>query len=339
MINLKIVDKKNDWEKFIIKHSDANFLQSWYWGEFHESLGKKIFRYGFYQENELIGVMLSIVEDAKRGRYLTVPGGPIIDWADKELAKVSFEIMRKIARENSCDFVRVRPQLLKNTFSIKLFKNNNFRPAPMYLHAELTSQLDITKSEEELLSAMRKNTRYEIRKAEKLGIEILRSESKEKIKDFYNLQIETAKRQRFVPFSYHFFKKQFEIFFAADSAILYTAKLGNKILSEAFVIFYGSEAVYHYGASTKDGRRYPGAYLIQWEAIKEAKKRGMIRYNFWGISPNEEKNHRFSGISLFKRGFGGIDVQYLPAHDLVIDPFKYSINYVIEKLRRFVRKV
>ena len=31
--------------------------------------------------------MLSIIEDAKRGKYLTVPGGPIIDWKNSFFVK------------------------------------------------------------------------------------------------------------------------------------------------------------------------------------------------------------------------------------------------------------
>ena len=106
----------------------------------------------------------------------------------------------------------------------------------------------------------------------------------------------------------------------------------------AFIIFYGQEAVYHYGASTDEGRKYPGAYLIQWEAIREAKKRGMKAYNFWGVAPESEKDHRFSGLSLFKRGFGGSDVKYLQAQDLVIDKNRYLINFWIEKVRRKLRR-
>jgi len=54
--------------------------------------------------------------------------------------------------------------------------------------------------------------------------------------------------------------------------------------------FLRSEAAYHYGASTEEGRKYPGAYLIQWEAIKEAKKKEHKRYNFWGVPPGKTKN-------------------------------------------------
>lgn len=333
-----ITDKKV-WEEFLSQHPEANFLQSWNWGQFHETLNHKIYRSGFLEEDTLVGVMLSVVENAKRGKYLTVPGGPIIDWKNKKLVTQFTEEIKKIAKEEGCVFIRVRPQLKSDDFSKNLFKELGFKNAPMHLHAELTSQLDINPTEEELLANMRKATRYEIKKAKNLGIKIETTSDTKTIQEFYDLQLQTAKRQKFVPFSFKFLSEQFKIFLENNQAILYSAKFENKLLAQAFIIFYGAEAAYHYGASTGDGRKYPGAYLIQWEAIKEAKRRGMTRYNFWGVSPEGDNDHRFSGLSLFKRGFGGVDFEYLHAQDLIINRPRYLLNYSIEFLRKKIRRV
>ena len=336
-ITVKQITNKEEWESFLEKHSEANFLQSWNWGEFHEALGKTVDRIGFYEKGKLVGTMLSVVEPARRGKYLTVPGGPIIDWQDADLISAFGNQIRIIAKENNCVFVRVRPQLKSDEFSKKIFKDLGFITAPMHLHAELTSQLDMAKSEEELMNQMRKTTRYEVKKAIKENIKIIASNDAKDIKKFYDLQIETAKRQRFIPFSYKFLHEQFRIFAESGSALLYKAEFGKKLLAEALIIFYGKEAVYHYGASTDEGRHYPGAYLIQWEAILEAKKRGMTRYNFWGVAPENNPDHRFSGLSLFKRGFGGEDFEYLHAQDLIINYPKYLIAYTIESIRKTMR--
>ncbi len=340
MVKIKVeeITDKKIWEDFLSKHTEANFLQSWYWGEFHKSLENKIQRSGFFKDSKLVGIMLSVVEDARRGRYLTIPGGPIINWEDKILIKKSVEEIKNIAGEHKCIFVRIRPQLESSDFSKKLFKKLGFINAPMHLHAELTSQLDITSSEEELLANMRKATRYEIKKAINSGIKIEASINPKDIQKFYKLQLQTAKRQKFVPFSYKFLFEQFRVFSENEKAILYSAKFEGKLLAQAFIIFYNQETAYHYGASTDFGRKYPGAYLIQWEAIKEAKKRGIKKYNFWGVAP-ENSDHRFSGLSLFKRGFGGFDFEYLHAQDLIINTPRYILNYFIESVRKRIRKV
>lgn len=338
-ITVKEIKNRDLWENFLFGHTEANFLQSWYWGQFHQNLGNPIKRTGFYLNDKLLGVMLSVVESAKRGRYLTVPGGPIIDWENSGLVKRFIEEIKDIARWEKCVFIRVRPQLESNDFSAKIFAENGFRGAPMHFHAELTSRLDITKSEDELIVQMRKTTRYEIKKAISIGIKVTSTKDWGAIKDFYNLQIETAKRQKFVPFSYKFLYEQFKVFSQEDKSLLYRAEFEGKLLSQAFVIFYGHEAVYHYGASTEEGRKYPGAYLIQWEAIREAKKRRLTRYNFWGVAPLDDPKHRFYGVSVFKRGFGGQDFAHLHAQDLVIDSSRYTINSIIENVRKITRHV
>jgi lipid II:glycine glycyltransferase (peptidoglycan interpeptide bridge formation enzyme) len=338
-IIVKIIEDKKNWENFIFAHSEANFLQSWNWGEFHKVLGKSIIRTGFYEKDKLAGIMLSIIEPAKRGRYLTVPGGPIIDWNNKNLVDAFLEEVKIISKKNNCVFVRVRPQLKSDEFSRKTFKNLGFITAPMHLHAELTSQLDITKPEEQLLTQMRKTTRYEIKRAIRENVKITTSIEEKDIKKFYEIQMETARRQKFVPFSYKFLHEQFKIFAQSKNVLLYKAEFEKKLLSLAFIIFYNKEAVYHYGASTDEGRRYPGAYLIQWEGIKEAKKRGITKYNFWGVAPENNTNHRFSGLSLFKRGFGGEDFEYLHAQDLIINKPKYIINFIVESIRKTTRSL
>ena len=338
-IQVKNIEEKKIWEDFLATQDEANFLQSYLWGEFHQKIGSKVFYSGFFEGEKLIGVMLSIVEDARRGRYLTVPAGPIIDWKNSELVEAFGEEVKRVARESGGVFIRIRPQLISDEFSMNLFKKLGFKDAPMHLHAELTNQLDISKTEEELLAQMRKTTRYEIRKGISQNLTVEMSTDPELIEGFYQIQLETAKRQGFVPFPKNFLLEQFKVFAENDKAALFSAYHGKQLLAQAFIIFYGSEAAYHYGVSTEAGREYPGAYLIQWEAIKEAKKRGLKRYNFWGVAPEENKEHRFYRISIFKRGFGGTDVQYLHAQDLPLNKTKYFLNYAVETFRKKSRNL
>lgn len=336
-ITMQPVTDKAAWEAFLATRSEASFLQSWYWGVFQENIGKAIARVGLYADEQLVGVMLSVQEDAKRGRYLTVPGGPIIDWHDHSLVEQFMTEITRQAKEQRCSFVRVRPQLEEDAFSRELFTHLGFVQSPMHLGAEVTHQLDISATEEELLMHMRKSTRYEIKKATTDTIKITASTDPKDIQVFYDTQLETAQRQNFTPFSYAFLHAQFAVFASAGNAILYTAYHKDVLLAHAFIIFYGEEGVYHYAASTEAGRKYPGAYALQWEAIKEAKRRGLKRYNFWGVA--DDPNHRYYSLSIFKRGFGGYDFTYLHAHDLIINPLRYSINFAIENVRKRVRKL
>ena len=117
---------------------------------------------------------------------------------------------------------------------------------------------------------------------------------------------------------------------------VFTAWHNNQPLASAVIVFYGNSAFYHHGASAES--KIPSAYLLQWEAILEAKRRGHKFYNFWGIVPDEvaAKGHPWAGITLFKKGFGGFRTDYLHAQDLPLS-WRYWPNYLLETMRRVKR--
>ncbi len=339
MIFKKITDQQV-WKSYILSRKEANFLQSWHWANFQQKIGKTIFAIGIFDKKKQIGSALLVKEEAKRGNYLTIAGGPLINWQELNISELTeiFNFFKQLAKKNNCSFVRFRPQALNTNFLQKKLAKLAAKKAPMHLTADLTLQINLFPTEEELLKKMRKNTRYEIRKSQKLGIEIRTSQDPAQIKRFYEDQLILAKKHNFVPFSYEFLFEQFKKFAANDNAMLFDAYYQGKLLASAFIIFYNNEAVYHYGTSTLNNQRLPGSYACQWAAILEAKKRGCAKYNLWGIAPTDQVNHRFAGVSLFKRGFGGEEVAYLPAHDLPVSN-NYWIIRIFEWMRRKARRL
>lgn len=331
-IKPQTITTKEVWEDYVSMHPEANFLTSWNWGVFHQQLGKQVYYRGYYRQDQLVGICLLVLEKAKRGNYLTCAGGPLVAWKDPATLQAWKKDLTQLAKQQKCSFVRVRPQILDTIENRKIFETLGFKVAPMHLTADLTLQLNLESTPTELLAQMRKSTRYEIKKSEKLGIKISISNDPDEINTFYQHQLELANKHGFVPFSFQFLHEQFKIFAQDNQVLLFHASLENKLLSTAFVIYYGQEAVYHYGISTPDNQKLPGAYAAQWAAINQARERGLKRYNFWGIAPKEATQHRFAGVSLFKRGFGGQEVAYLPAHDLPTSA-AYGLIYAFEKIR------
>lgn len=385
---------RSEWEKKLDKFPEANFLQSWEWGEFHQDLGNKIYRIEIpiataTKGETFCGCFLAIVKNAKRGRHLEVPGGPLLsNYNSISLWKQAVLLMKEAAKKENCVFIRIRPQIADISTGLPRpdprvgIRNNiapagtlhllGFRQAPMHLHAELTRVLDLTKTDGELLSQMRKSTRYEIRRALKFGIKVEQSDEENLVDEFVKLQGETAKREGFVPFAREYLLEQFRAFKRTGSALWFfvsnpavissdqgesrdpakrfrsaagggldsSTTLGmTQIISMAFVIFYRGEAVYHYAASSDEARKTPAAYAIQWAIVAEAKKRGMKIYNLWGdVADDKINTHRFAGPSLFKRGFGGKQVAYLHAHDLPLSR-KYWINWAFEIGRKNLRRL
>lgn len=342
-MNLSVhrVSDKTVWEHDLKQYSEANFLQSWNWGEFERSLGKQIFPLQVLSENTVVGMALVITEHARRGTYLTIAGGPLLLWNTKNTSAIWAALeteLRKIGTEVKASFVRLRLQEKASPEITSFLQKRGLKPSPMHLTADLTLQLDLTQPLEKILQNMRKNTRGEVRKAEKLGITVTQSTDPNEIQDFYEQQLAVASRQGFVPFSYDFLSQQFEAFLPDNQVCLFQSWQDKQLLASAFVIFYNGEAVYHYGISTAANVKLPGSYACQWSAIQEAQARGMTRYNFWGVAPLDEPNHRFSGVGLFKRGFGGQEVQYQPAYDLPLS-WNYAITRNFELLRKKLRRL
>jgi len=266
------------------------------------------------------------------------------------------EHLKVRAKQEKCCFLRVATTWERNQESQDIFKSLGFKQAPFHTHPELTWLLDISQTEENLLKEMRKTTRYLIKQGEKLpDLKIEKSTLKKDVTVFNQIYQETAQRQGFTPFSLDYLEKELAAFLP-ENIIILKAIWQNKVLSAAFIIFWQGIGFYHQGASSHQESKVPATYLMQWQAIKEAKKKGCTLYNFWGIMEINQKSkiksqkhrlkiknekadnnltkHPWYGLSLFKMGFGGYTKEYLKTQDL---PF--SLRYYLIRYFEFLRKI
>ena len=228
---------------------------------------------------------------------------------------------------------RFRPQLLDSSENRKILASIGAKKSPMHLAAEHTVIIDLTKSLDELLADMRRQTRYEVRRADKLDIKVESGNSPELFKEFHKAQSKTAQRQHFVPPDEKTLLAERDAF--GKNARIYVAKTAEgKPIAYGLILIDGDEGEYYEAASTELNRKLPGAYALQWQVIKDLKKAGVKRYNLWGIAPANQPHHRYAGVTTFKTGFGGEVVAYTPAHDLVISHLRYAPDYIIEKVRK-----
>ena len=330
------IKEKSTWEDFLLNYQDKSILNSWNWGEFQKMMGNKIWRMGTYDNNKLIGIALVTKLVAKRGTFLLIQHGPIgngLESLTKEL--------RKIAKEEKVGFVRIASLYESNKENEKLFRALGFHRAPMHANAyEATWKLDLAPSEEELLMNMRKTTRYLIRQAEKgPDIEILQSQKPEDVDIINNLLKEVVEHQHFIPVSLEYLKNEFLAFRSDNQISLFLGKYKGKVVAGALVLFWSGIGFYHHAALDPEYHKLPISYLLQWEAIKEAKKRGCKLYDFWGyVDPKKEPHHPWAGPTLFKMGFGGKAHQYLKTQDLPLSK-KYWLTYIFERLRKIKRRL
>lgn len=353
-MEIKEVKDKNIWEGFLAGCRDKTFLQSWNWGEFQEKMRGKIWRFGIYENGGLSSVSLVVKVTAKRGTFLLLPHGPVIreEGIPKEMfrmstgqainkeqiIKVFLEKLKKIAKEENCDFIRINPIWQRNEENNSIFRNLKFKPAPIQMHPEASWKLGIFSSEENLLVNMRKTTRYLIKQALKNpDIQIEKIADMKSVEIFSKMHDLVSGRQKFVPFSLGYLQNEFSVFQKDDQIILFFGKYRNKIAAASFMIFWSGVGFYHHAASFPEYAKLSVPYLLQWEAIKEAKKRGCALYDFWGyVDPKKQPRHPWAGPTLFKMGFGGKAHEYVKTQDFPLSG-KYYLTFLFETLRKLKR--
>jgi lipid II:glycine glycyltransferase (peptidoglycan interpeptide bridge formation enzyme) len=345
--NIKEIKDKGIWERFLSEIEEKTFLQSWNWGEFNKNMGDKIFRFGIYERKELIATALILKVKAKRATFMFVPHGLNVRFDVKrskfEVLKFFLEELKKTAKGEKADFIRMAPIYERTKDNIEIFKKLGFRTAPIHVHPDLTWELGLEQSIDQLLMQMRKTTRYLIRKAEKdKDVEIVEGNEMRYIEDFNNLYQQTKERQHFTPFSLEYLKKEFSSFFPEGQISVFLGKYRGEVVSSGVFIFWQGIGFYHHGASSLKYPKVPVSYQLLWEAIKRAKDRGCKKFNFWGIAPVSEsgkvfdKNHPWAGLTLFKMGFGGNAKEYVKTQDFIISQ-RYYISFLIETLRKMKR--
>jgi lipid II:glycine glycyltransferase (peptidoglycan interpeptide bridge formation enzyme) len=338
---IKEITEKQVWEDFMLGQKDKTFLNSWNWGEFQKKMRERIWRLGVYHGEQLIGAALVIKVSARRGNFLLVPHGPALRSSagnsKSEILEVLIKKLKEIAKQEKCSFIRISPIWERNEKNTKIFKEMGFKRAPIQTHPEDTWKLDITRAKDDILKSMRKTTRYLIKQASKnKDIEIFQTRKLEDLEIFHNLHKQVSKTQSFIPFSLKYLKNEFLAFDTDNSVSLFFGKYKGEVVAVSFIVFWSGIGFYHHAALLPKYRKIPVSYLLQWEAIKEAKKRGCSLYDFWGYVDNPK--HPWYGPTLFKMGFGGFTARYVKTQDLVLSQ-RYWLNYIIETLRRIKRRL
>ncbi|MBI9039546.1 MAG: peptidoglycan bridge formation glycyltransferase FemA/FemB family protein [Bacteroidales bacterium] len=190
----------------------------------------------------------------------------------------------------------------------------NFNTVNWNLHKSIvdylpknTFFLDLTLTEKDLLSNMRYNTRYNVRKANKIGIKV-REYGIEHIEEWYKLYHETAIRHNMSIQNQEYFStimKNQDNSKKGVSIKMLMADIDGEFLSSMFLVLTKKRGTYLYGASTSCKNDLMASYALQWESIRISKEWGCTEYDMFGSAPNLNQAHPLHGVHVYKKGFGG----------------------------------
>lgn len=296
-------------------------LQSKEWGRFREATGVRVVR-----DSGLQVTIHPIPHTRWSVGYL--PKGPLPD-------RAQVLTLEKIARENNCIYIKCEPLHEQSAISKKqLGLLEKYFVKGRSLFTKYNFVLDVSKSESELLKAMRQKTRYNIRLAAKKGVMVAVEDTDAALERYLELTKETTKRQKFYAHNSEYHRKMFAVMQSAGIAHLLTARYKNKIITTWVVFRYGDTLYYPYGASSREYREVMANNLVMWEAIRLAKKWGLTYLDMWGaLGQGASSDDPWYGFHTFKEGYGARHVEYIGTWDYVAIPWAYYLLRIAEWVR------
>ncbi|MBI2040145.1 peptidoglycan bridge formation glycyltransferase FemA/FemB family protein [Candidatus Microgenomates bacterium] len=332
-----ITDKQRSQYDKLVTH----VIQSWEWGKFRKSLGIPLLRYGLYKNGKLQkAFQLTLHKIPFTSQYVGyLPKGP---FPNKDLA----EALKKLGKEYNCAFIKVEPDVVpaKARFAkragIQLKKMaRDLLPSPKPLFTKYNFIIDLTKSEEELLKNMHPKTRYNIKIAQRNGVEIQERTDDEAFEIYLKLYFETTKRQGYHGHNKEYHQKVWETLKKVNMARLLIAfyRLPNSDIRHpitAWMLLNFKDTLYYpYGGSSLEYKNVMASNLVAWQAIKLGKKLGLKKFDVWGaLGPDAKESDPWYGFHKFKQGYGGELVEYIGTYDLVFNWPLYLAFTAIDKL-------
>ncbi len=264
--------------------------------------------------------------------------GLFVLWLEKTLSEKDVKEMIELCKKEKALFLQIESlwykQDSKNTkCSSFSWKGKEFKIGVYKKFiTPYTAVIDMTLSEEDILSKMKPKGRYNIKLAEKKWVEVkVTDKTDENIKLFYDLMMETTSRDWFSWNRIGYYKTFLN---SLENSKLLLALYDWVVIAAWIFIFDKEVSIYYYWASSSDSkyRNLMSPYLLQWTAIKVAKDHWSKLYDFlWVASPREESSP-LAWVTDFKKKFTNDIRQVSDSYIFINKKCKY---FLINFLRKF----
>lgn len=319
------------WKAFLSKFENPHLLQTAEWGELKRAFGWEVER-------------LVIGNWGAQILFRRLPLGFTMGYMPKpvfseQVSASSGEFWRavdEVCRKKRAVFLKIEPDEWQSTAS-RLWrdapKSGDFalRVSPHNIQPPRTIIVSLEGTEEEILGRMKQKCRYNVRLAEKKGVNV---RSWNDLEGFHRMMTLTGGRDGFGVHSLEYYRKAYELFSPSGMADLLVAEFESRPVAALMVFRLAKRAYYLYGASSGEERSRMPTYLLQWRAMQWAKARGCAEYDLWGVPDFDEetleaqfetRHDGLWGVYRFKRGFGGQVRRAAQALDRVYLPLFYSL--------------
>ncbi len=269
--------------------------------------------------------------------FAYAPRGPVLErWDAAAIERVTRLLRRELADGPRVSHLRIDPEIERGVGPDEAgavaaaLGAAGWRMAPS-IQPVSTRAIDLAADEDALWGDLRKKWRQYVNKARTGGVRVVEA-GPERFDDFYRIYRETADRAGFLIRAKSAYRDVWDAFAPAGRARLLFAELPDGTPGATlFLVRAGTRVVEPYGGMTQAGAESRANYLLKWEAIRSSRAAGATVYDLWGLA--------HAGIAHFKTGFGGREILYIGAWDLVLDPLGRRTYAVAQRARVRVERL
>lgn len=318
-----MITEESKWDGELEQRAQpAPLLQTWAWGEVQGHSGWTVERLKLAR-----GVMASVLlRSFGRAHEAYVPRGPVpasmeaIDWL------AAWARNARIAR------LVVEPETTEDLKEELRERGFNRVPSIQPQHTRIVKLLP----PDELLATFRHGRRYNIRAGERRGVKV------EEGKDAVQLWRQSAAVERRESIRLPS-RRYYELLLnTLPWCRTYTAVApeNQEPLATVLVARHAGRAYSLFAGRTGKRKELMGNDLAWWAAIRASAEAGCTDFDLWGVPPPRTgPEHAWHGLGQFKAEFGGEEVSYPGAWELVLSAGGARILNAERKTKTFIRSL
>jgi peptidoglycan pentaglycine glycine transferase (the first glycine) len=323
------------WDAFVEADPRGSYLQLSGWAAVKAVNGwtvRRLLDSGDGQGRDAVGAQVLLRRPAPLPwAFAYAPRGPVLGaWDPGAVARFTALVRDHLGSGERVSHLRIDPELERGAgpdeggAAVAALRRAGWRPSPP-VQPVSTRVIDLAADEAALWSDLRKKWRQYVNKARTGGVRVVDAGG-ERLGEFYRIYRETADRAGFLIRAASAYRDVWDAFAPSGHARLLFAELADgSPVATLFLVRVGARVVEPYGGMTAEGADSRANYLLKWEAIRSSRDAGATVYDLWGLA--------HPGIAHFKTGFGGREVAYIGAWDLVLDPFGRRTYAVAQRAR------
>jgi hypothetical protein len=286
-MEIKIVNPLSDpdWDRLVLSHPDYNFFHCAAWAKV---LAKTYGHTPLYLFGSQAGEPIALVPLMEVRSLLTGRRGvclPFSDFCgpllfDEARADLVMEKLSELARERNWRYFEIRGQ--------RKVSVSGAPAVTFYGH-----RLDLRSGIEKLPAGFTHSVRGSIRKAQRSGLNVQVTSTREALLEFYWLHARTRKHHGLPPQPLSFFLNIYEQVIKPGLGFVVLASNGSGPIAGGIFFRLGKWAIYKFSASDKAFQELRGNNLVTWEGIRYLAQNGAETLHFGRTSLKNEGLRRF----------------------------------------------